>query len=76
MPIGGMSGVMGMLPGGAKTKNQIADASLDDKLLTRRVAIIRSMTPTERRKPDLLKAAAGRASPQARVTSPDRSTGF
>jgi signal recognition particle subunit SRP54 len=53
--MGGMSGLMGMLPGVAKLKNQMASANLDDKLLKRQVAIIDSMTPQERRNPDVLK---------------------
>jgi len=48
---------MGMLPGVAKMKNQIAAANLDDKILTRQVAIINSMTPKERKNPDILKAS-------------------
>jgi signal recognition particle subunit SRP54 len=54
MQIGGLKGVMGMLPGVQKLKNQISDASLDDKQLSRSIAIIRSMTPSERQKPDLI----------------------
>src|SRR5476649_1336433 len=53
--MGGMSGLMGMLPGVAKMKNQIANAGIDDKVLKRQVAIIDSMTPQERRNPDILK---------------------
>ncbi|MGE3148011.1 MAG: signal recognition particle protein [Pseudorhodoplanes sp.] len=53
--LGGMSGLMGMLPGVAKMKNQMASANLDDSLLKRQVAIIDSMTPQERRNPDILK---------------------
>jgi signal recognition particle subunit SRP54 len=53
--MGGMSGLMGMLPGVAKMKNQIAAANLDDKVLKRQMAIIDSMTPQERRNPDVLK---------------------
>jgi signal recognition particle subunit SRP54 len=53
--MGGLGGLMGMMPGIAKMKNQIAAANLDDKLLKRQVAIINSMTPQERRNPDLLK---------------------
>jgi signal recognition particle subunit SRP54 len=53
--MGGLGGLMGMLPGIAKMKNQMAAANLDDKLLKRQVAIINSMTPRERRNPDLLK---------------------
>jgi signal recognition particle subunit SRP54 len=53
--MGGIGGLMGMMPGVAKMKNQIANAGLDDKILKRQVAIIDSMTPKERRNPDLLK---------------------
>ncbi len=52
--IGGLKGVMGMLPGVQKMKNQIADSALDDKQVHRQIAIIRSMTKAERAKPDLL----------------------
>jgi signal recognition particle subunit SRP54 len=55
--MGGLGGLMGMLPGVAKMKNQIAAAGLDDGILKRQVAIIQSMTPEERRKPDVLKAS-------------------
>jgi signal recognition particle subunit SRP54 len=55
--LGGMSGLMGMLPGIGKLKNQMANANLDDRLLKRQVAIIDSMTPRERRAPDILKAS-------------------
>jgi signal recognition particle subunit SRP54 len=55
--MGGMSGLMGMLPGIAKMKNQLASANLDERVLKRQVAIIDSMTPRERRSPDLLKAS-------------------
>jgi signal recognition particle subunit SRP54 len=48
---------MGMLPGIAKIKNQIAAANLDEKILKRQVAIIQSMTSQERRHPDVLKAS-------------------
>jgi len=53
--MGGMTGLLGMMPGVAKMKNQIANANLDDNLLKRQKAMIDSMTPKERRNPDLLK---------------------
>ena len=53
--MGGMSGLMGMLPGVAKMKSQLAAANLDETVVKRQVAIIDSMTPQERRNPDLLK---------------------
>jgi len=55
--MGGMTSLMGMLPGIAKMKNQLAAANLDERVLKRQVAIIDSMTPQERRHPDLLKAS-------------------
>src|SRR5579862_3782389 len=47
--MGGMSGVMGMLPGVGKIKKQLADAKIDEGMLKRQEAIILSMTPRERR---------------------------
>jgi signal recognition particle subunit SRP54 len=55
--LGGVTGLMSMLPGIAKMKNQLAGANLDEKVLKRQMAIIDSMTPRERRNPDLLKAS-------------------
>jgi len=52
--LGGMGGVLGMLPGMGKIKDQISSARLDDKLLKRQHAIITSMTPKERRAPKVL----------------------
>jgi signal recognition particle subunit SRP54 len=53
--MGGMSGLMGLLPGVAKMKSQLAQANIDEKVIKRQVAIIDSMTPQERRNPDILK---------------------
>ena len=50
--LGGMKGVLGMLPGVGKIKGQLDAAGLDDKILTRQEAIIQSMTKTERTDPD------------------------
>jgi signal recognition particle subunit SRP54 len=55
--IGGVSGMLGMMPGIAKMKSQLAGANLDDKVIKRQRAIIDSMTPRERRSPDILKAS-------------------
>jgi signal recognition particle subunit SRP54 len=55
--IGGLGGVMGMLPGVAKMKDQIAKAGVDDRTVKRQRAMIMSMTPQERRNPDILKAS-------------------
>jgi signal recognition particle subunit SRP54 len=55
--MGGIGGLMGMLPGIAKMKNQLATANVNENMLKHQVAIIDSMTPKERRNPDLLKAS-------------------
>ena len=55
--IGGLGGIMGMLPGMAKMKDQISAANHDGKIIKRQRAIILSMTPGERRNPDMLKAS-------------------
>ncbi len=52
--IGGMSSMMGMLPGIGKVKKQMDAANLDDRILRRQRAIIQSMTPKERRNPKIL----------------------
>jgi len=53
--MGGLGGIMGMMPGMGKMKDQLAGAGLDDKVLSRQIAIIQSMTPGERSNPDTLK---------------------
>ncbi len=58
--MGGMEGLMGMLPGVQKMKGQIAEAGLNDKAIKRQQAIISSMTKTERKKPDILAASRKR----------------
>jgi signal recognition particle subunit SRP54 len=52
--LGGMKGVLGMLPGVGKIKGQLEAAGLDDKIITRQEAIIQSMTKKERSDPDLI----------------------
>ncbi len=54
LQIGGLKGVMGMLPGVQKMKSQISDSQLDDRQIHRQIGIIRSMTKAERAKPDLI----------------------
>ena len=48
--LGGMKGVLGMLPGVGKIKGQLEAAGLDDKILTRQEAIIQSMTKARARR--------------------------
>ncbi|TSJ60605.1 signal recognition particle protein [Starkeya sp. 3C] len=52
--LGGLGGLMGMLPGVGKMKNQLAASGMNDGVLKRQKAIIDSMTKKERRNPKLL----------------------
>ncbi|MDP2411336.1 MAG: signal recognition particle protein [Pseudolabrys sp.] len=70
--MGGLGGLMGMMPGVAKMKNQIASAGLDDTMLKRQMAIIDSMTPQERRNPDLLKNSRKKRIAKGSGTSPEQ----
>jgi signal recognition particle subunit SRP54 len=54
--MGGMAGLIGMLPGMGKLAAQAEKAGADDRLLGRMEAVILSMTPKERGKPELLNA--------------------
>lgn len=58
--MGGMSGVMGLLPGAQKIKAQLANAKLDDNVIGRQEAIISAMTKAERKNPDVLNASRRR----------------
>lgn len=55
--LGGMSGVMAMMPGMGKAKKQMDAAGMDDGVLKRQAAIISSMTKAERRNPKVLNAS-------------------
>ncbi|MEZ5873500.1 MAG: signal recognition particle protein [Hyphomicrobiales bacterium] len=55
--LGGMGGVLAMLPGIGKVKKQLDAANLDDRILKRQQAIIGSMTRAERKTPKLLNAS-------------------
>tara|TARA_R110002126_G_scaffold38814_13_gene115636 strand:+ start:690 stop:2066 length:1377 start_codon:yes stop_codon:yes gene_type:complete len=55
--MGGLNGIMGMLPGVKKAQAQMAAANIDDRMVIRQEAIIGSMTVKERKKPDLIKAS-------------------
>jgi signal recognition particle subunit SRP54 len=62
---------MSMLPGIGKIKNQLAEKNLDEKVLKRQMAIIDSMTPKERRNPDVLKASRKRRIAAGSGTKPE-----
>ena len=72
--MGGMEGLMGLLPGVQKIKKQIAEAGITDKMVDRQAAIICSMTKDERKKPDILPPRASAASPPAPASTWPRST--
>jgi signal recognition particle subunit SRP54 len=58
--MGGLSGIMGMMPGVGKIKDAMANAKVDEKMIKRQEAIISSMTIAERKNPDLLNASRKR----------------
>ncbi|MGE4219068.1 MAG: signal recognition particle protein [Alphaproteobacteria bacterium] len=55
--MGGLQGVMSMLPGLGKMQQQVAKANINEDLLKRQEAIIMSMTPGERRNPNVIHAS-------------------
>ncbi|MBK8176155.1 MAG: signal recognition particle protein [Rhodospirillales bacterium] len=58
--MGDLKGLLGLLPGIGKIKQQLSDAKIDDKVIARQEAIILSMTPSERRNPKILNASRRR----------------
>ncbi len=58
--MGDVKGLLGMIPGIAKVKNQLDAANIDDKMIARQEAIILSMTPKERRNPKILNGSRRR----------------
>ena len=67
--MGSIQNVIGMLPGMPK---EIRNQQIDDREITRIEAIIQSMTPAERRKPDLINGSRrGRIAKGAGVNSSD-----
>jgi len=52
--MGGMEGVLSLLPGVGKVKEQMQNANVDEKLLSANEAIILSMTKKERQNPDII----------------------
>ncbi len=52
--LGGMKGILGMLPGVGKIKDQLDASGMNDGVLTRQQAIISSMTKAERGDPDVI----------------------
>jgi signal recognition particle subunit SRP54 len=54
--MGGLGMLAGMMPGMKKAKAAMAQSGMDDRVLLHMDAIIGSMTPTERERPELMNA--------------------
>ena len=52
--MGGMEGVMSLMPGVSKMKAQMENASIDEKMITDNEAIILSMTKKEKENPKIV----------------------
>ena len=52
--MGGMEGVLSLLPGVSKAKEQMKNANVDEKLLSANEAIILSMTKKEKENPEII----------------------
>jgi len=55
--MGGLGSMLGMLPGLGQMQKQIANAKIDDKMISKQEAIILSMTKAERKNAKLLNAS-------------------
>ncbi|CEJ10654.1 Signal recognition particle protein [bacterium YEK0313] len=71
LKIGGMQGLMGMLPGMKQAKAQLAGANMDDKMIRRQRAIIQAMTPWERRNAKEIDGKRRRRIARGSGTSPE-----
>jgi signal recognition particle subunit SRP54 len=57
LKMGGVSGLLSYLPGVGKIKDQLQNAGVDDRMLRRQIAVIRSMTKREKKNPSILNAS-------------------
>ena len=55
--IGGVSGLLSMLPGVSKAQKLMAENKVSDTMINKQIAIISSMTKKERADPDIIKAS-------------------
>jgi len=60
LKMGGLSNIVGMLPGAGRIKEKLGQAGVDDRMVRHQVAIIQSMTPKERRDYRILNASRKR----------------
>ena len=58
--MGGLGGITQLLPGIGRMQKQLANANVDEAVLVRQEAIISSMTPAERLRPEIIKASRKR----------------
>jgi signal recognition particle subunit SRP54 len=58
--MGGLSSMLGMLPGARDLQQKLKGVNLDDRMIARQVALIRSMTRAERRNVKLLNGSRKR----------------
>jgi len=54
--MGGLGALAGMIPGMAQAKKAMENGAMDERILGRMEAVISSMTPKERAKPEILTA--------------------
>ncbi|MEC3860768.1 signal recognition particle protein [Mesobacterium sp. TK19101] len=57
MKMGGLEGMMSMMPGAGKMAKQMEGAGIDDKVIRQQIALIQSMTKKERANPQILQAS-------------------
>jgi len=55
--MGGVTGIMSMLPGISKAQKLMAENKISDDVINHQIAIINSMTKKERSNPDIIKAS-------------------
>ncbi len=56
--MGGLSDMLNLLPGMSKAQQaQLKHANIDDTMIKRQLAMLSSMTPRERRRPEIIKAS-------------------
>ena len=57
LKMGGMQGMIGMMPGLGKLAKQVENSNIDDKVIKKQIALITSMTKKERANPQILQAS-------------------
>jgi len=55
--MGGVSGIMSMMPGISKAQKIMAENKISDKVISHQIAIINSMTKNEKADPEIIKAS-------------------